>query len=77
MHPTNEPGAWHSLRPVIGDVCIPAAGQADLGTGYLSSAFGAFSVGSEPSSSGFSVKDLSSSVKLDEARVRTKGISEN
>jgi uncharacterized protein (DUF1501 family) len=50
-------------------VCIPTARQADLGTGYLSSAFGAFSVGSEPSSSGFSVKDLGSSVKLSEERV--------
>ena len=62
---SHELGVRNDLPPYV---CIPAAGHADLGTGYLSSAFGAFSVGSEPSSSGFSVKDLSSSVKLDGAR---------
>ncbi|MFT4841193.1 MAG: hypothetical protein ACI8UD_004277 [Planctomycetota bacterium] len=63
---SHELGVRNDLPPYV---CIPTARQADLGTGYLSSAFGAFSVGSEPSSSGFSVKDLGSSVKLSEERV--------
>lgn len=63
---SHELGVRNDLPPYV---CIPTVNQMDLGTGYLSSAFGAFSVGSEPASSGFSVKDLGSSVKLSEARV--------
>ena len=63
---SHELGVRNDLPPYV---CIPTARQADLGTGYLSSAFGAFSVGSEPSRSGFSVKDLGSSVKLSNERV--------
>lgn len=63
---SHELGVRNNLPPYV---CIPTARQVDLGTGYLSSAYGAFSVGGEPSRSGFSVKDLGSSVKLSEARV--------
>ena len=62
---SHELGVRNDLPPYV---CIPRAGQQDLGTGYLSSAYGAFSVGSEPSSSGFSVKDLGSKRKMDVAR---------
>lgn len=39
-------------------VSIPSANNPYLGTGYLSSAYGAFSVGGEPASKGFEVRDL-------------------
>jgi hypothetical protein len=64
---SHELGVRNDLPPYV---CIPTVSQMDLGTGYLSSAFGAFSVGSEPASAGFSVKDLGSSVKLRRTRRR-------
>lgn len=39
-------------------IAIPNAGNTFLGTGYLSAAYGAFSVGGEPSRDGFKVQDL-------------------
>src|SRR5690606_36943328 len=39
-------------------VCIPDARIPDLGTGYLSSAYGPFSVGGEPVERDFEVRDL-------------------
>ncbi len=39
-------------------VSIPAADNPYYGTGYLSSAFGPFSVGGEPATKGFKVRDL-------------------
>ncbi len=39
-------------------IAIPSAGDPFLGTGYLSSAYGAFSVGGEPAADGFRVRDL-------------------
>ena len=62
---SHELGVRNDLPPYV---CVPNATNADLGTGYLSSAFGPFSVGGEPSRSGFEVKDLGPSAKLDEAR---------
>lgn len=62
---SHELGVRNDLPPYV---CIPTAGQADLGTGYLSSAYGAFSVGSEPASAGFSVKDLGPKRKLEAER---------
>jgi len=62
---SHELGVRNDLPPYV---CIPNPDNPDLGTGYLSSAFGPFSVGGEPSRSGFKVKDLGSSTKLDDAR---------
>ena len=45
----------HDLPPYV---CIPSASDPFLGTGYLSSAFGPFSVGGEPAGDGFRVRDL-------------------
>lgn len=39
-------------------VAIPNAGDPYLGTGYLSPAYGPFSVGGEPNAKGFTVRDL-------------------
>ncbi|MDZ4861064.1 MAG: DUF1501 domain-containing protein [Candidatus Hydrogenedentes bacterium] len=39
-------------------IAIPGAGDPFMGTGYLSSAFGPFSVGGEPVNQGFQVRDL-------------------
>lgn len=52
---SHEFGPRQDLPPYIS---IPNANIPELGTGYLSSAFGAFSVGGEPSSKGFQVRDL-------------------
>lgn len=40
-------------------IAIPGAGDPFMGTGYLSSAYAAFSVGGEPANNGFTVRDLS------------------
>ncbi|MFP6582709.1 MAG: DUF1501 domain-containing protein, partial [Candidatus Hydrogenedentota bacterium] len=52
---SHEFGSRKDLPPYIG---IPNVGIPELGTGYLSSAYGAFSVGGEPGASGFKVRDL-------------------
>lgn len=48
-------GTRNDIPPYIS---IPMADNPYYGTGYLSSAFGAFSVGGEPANKGFSVRDL-------------------
>ena len=39
-------------------IAVPSASDPFMGTGYLSSAYGAFSVGGEPVNQGFQVRDL-------------------
>ncbi len=51
----HEYGPRNDIPPYV---AIPNAGNPYLGTGYLSSAYGAFSVGGEPASDGFQVRDL-------------------
>lgn len=51
----HEYGPRKDLPPYIS---IPNAGNPYMGTGYLSSAYGAFSVGGEPSDKNFKVRDL-------------------
>jgi len=48
-------GGRNNIPPYVG---IPNANSTYFGTGYLSSAYGPFSVGGEPSSKGFQVRDL-------------------
>lgn len=43
-------------------VCVPNAMSEVAGTGYLSNAYGPFSLGSDPATPGFKVRDLSSTV---------------
>lgn len=47
-----------SRNDLPGYIAVPAADIPDMGTGYLSSAFGAFSVGGEPQDPNFRVRDL-------------------
>ena len=62
----------HELGP-NGDlppyVCVPNVGDAYLGSGYLGSAFGPFSLGSDPASRNFRVRDLDAPRGVHEARV--------
>lgn len=49
-------------------VCIPNQPNEYAGTGYLSSSFAPFSLGADPASGGFKVRDLSRHPSIDEAR---------
>ncbi|MCA8973588.1 MAG: DUF1501 domain-containing protein [Planctomycetes bacterium] len=62
---SHELGVRNDLPPYV---CIPGSNRVDYGTGYLSSAFGPFSVGAEPARSDFEVKDLGPSQDLDQDR---------
>jgi hypothetical protein len=53
---SHELGSTKDLPPYV---CIPNAPNEFAGTGYLSSAYGPFSVGSDPSKKDFKVRDLS------------------
>jgi hypothetical protein len=53
-------------------VCVPNASEPFLGTGYLSSAFGAFSLGGEPAAGDFRVRDLSMPKGVDAARAERR-----
>lgn len=52
---SHELGSRNDLPPYV---CIPNQPNTFAGTGYLGSAFGAFSLGSDPASGGFKVRDL-------------------
>lgn len=54
-------------------VCVPNALNEVAGTGYLSNAYGPFSLGSDPASPGFKVRDLQSNVS-DERFDKRRGI---
>jgi uncharacterized protein (DUF1501 family) len=51
----HEFGSRNNLPPYV---CIPNLPTVDAGSGYLSSAYGPFSLGADPASDGFQVKDL-------------------
>jgi hypothetical protein len=52
---SHEFGPRKSMPPYV---CIPSVPNEYAGSGYLSSAYGPFSVGSDPASKNFQVKDL-------------------
>src|SRR5437588_5971897 len=52
---SHELGSRNSLPPYV---CVPSQPNEFAGTGYLSSAYGPFSLGSDPASQGFTVRDL-------------------
>jgi len=66
---SHELGAKNNLPPYV---CVPqafgVAGGEAMGTGYLSTAYGPFSLGSDPASSNFSVRDLALPKDVSEAR---------
>jgi hypothetical protein len=53
-------------------IAIPGAGDPFMGTGYLSSAYGPFSVGGEPSAETFQVRDLNLPAGVDPARMEAR-----
>lgn len=55
-----------------GYICIPNASDPRLGTGYLSAAYGPFSVGGEPGDPNFQVRDLSLPQGVDPARMEAR-----
>jgi len=62
---SHELGPDGALPPYV---CIPSQPVVDAGSGYLSSAFGPFSLGSDPANKNFEVQDLAPPAGLDAAR---------
>lgn len=62
---SHELGPRKSLPPYV---CIPSQPNNFAGTGYLSSAFGPFSLGSDPASGSFKVRDLNLPNGIDQDR---------
>jgi hypothetical protein len=52
---SHEFGSKNNMPPYV---CIPAQPNEFAGSGYLSSAFGPFSLGADPANKGFQVRDL-------------------
>jgi hypothetical protein len=66
---SHEFGSRHDLPPYV---CIPNQPNVHAGSGYLSSAFAPFSLGSDPASNGFKVRDLDLPSGVDESRFATR-----
>jgi hypothetical protein len=62
---SHELGVRNNLPPYV---CIPSVPNEFAGSGYLSSAYGPFALGSDPTSKGFSVRDLQMPSGVDEKR---------
>lgn len=62
---SHEYGPRNNLPPYI---CIPNRPNEFAGSGYLSSSYAPFSLGSDPSNAGFKVQDLNLPGGVDEAR---------
>jgi hypothetical protein len=62
---SHEYGPRNNLPPYV---CIPNQPNEFAGNGYLSSSFAPFSLGSDPASGGFQVRDLSLPNGVDDAR---------
>lgn len=62
---SHELGPRNDLPPYV---CIPNMPTSFAGTGYLGSAYGPFTLGSDPASSGFKVRDLNLPSGVDEKR---------
>ncbi len=62
---SHEYGPRNNLPPYV---CVPNQPNEYAGTGYLSSSFAPFSLGSDPASGGFKVRDLSVAEGIDNAR---------
>ncbi|NUN97714.1 MAG: DUF1501 domain-containing protein, partial [Candidatus Omnitrophica bacterium] len=66
---SHEFGPRKDLPPYV---CVPSASDPWLGTGYLSSAYGPFSVGGEPADASFQVKDLNLPGGVDPTRMENR-----
>ena len=66
---SHEFGSRKNLPPYV---CVPNQPNEFAGSGYLSSAYGAFSLGSDPASKGFTVRDLYLPKGVDEGRFQRR-----
>ena len=66
---SHEYGPRNNLPPYV---CIPGQPNEFAGTGYLSSSFAPFSLGSDPAAGGFKVRDLSLPGGIDDSRFATR-----
>ncbi len=66
---SHEYGPRNNLPPYV---CVPSMPNIYAGTGYLSSAFSPFSLGSDPANKGFRVQDLALPGGIDESRFATR-----
>ncbi|MFT5413533.1 MAG: hypothetical protein ACI9NC_006288, partial [Verrucomicrobiales bacterium] len=62
---SHEFGPRKNLPPYV---AIPSVANEHAGSGYLSSAYGPFSLGNDPANQGFSVRDLSLPKGIDDKR---------
>src|SRR6266446_2950650 len=62
---SHELGSRNSLPPYV---CVPSVPNEFAGTGYLSSAYGPFSLGSDPANQGFTVRDLNMRTGISQQR---------
>ena len=62
---SHELGSRNDLPPYV---CIPSQPNTFAGTGFLGSAYGPFSLGADPASGGFKVRDLNLPAGVDEKR---------
>jgi uncharacterized protein (DUF1501 family) len=62
---SHEFGSKNNMPPYV---CVPSMPNTYAGSGYLSSAFGPFSLGADPASGGFQVRDLNLPGGIDETR---------
>ncbi len=65
----HEFGPRNDLPPYV---CVPTMPNVYAGTGYLSSSFSPFSLGSDPADGGFRVQDLNLPGGIDESRFATR-----
>ncbi len=66
---SHEYGPRNNLPPYV---CIPNMPNEFAGSGYLSSAFSPFSLGSDPAAGGFKVRDLDLPSGVDDSRFATR-----
>ena len=66
---SHEFGPKNNLPPYV---CVPSMPNVYAGTGYLSSSFSPFSLGSDPSDKGFKVQDLDLPKGIDDSRFATR-----
>jgi hypothetical protein len=66
---SHEYGPKNNLPPYV---CIPSLPNVYAGTGYLSSSFSPFSLGSDPADAGFRVQDLDLPGDINESRFATR-----
>jgi len=66
---SHELGSSNDLPPYV---CIPSQPNPYAGSGYLSNAYGPFSLGGDPANERFSVRDLSLSPEVDQQRFQQR-----